>query len=394
MRIGVQVNRALIAIHAYLSAHQKLETKNKSVLIVFQQSFGDSVVIQNSLAEYTRLFPVLEGYKVKFLVTPSVLSFMQSTLQLPDGMKFEAVDFKKFLEDYNYYRKIVKKYRGTAEMLIVPGTSLSAEIFSVSSDAKRKVGLVRSIDVMKPWIMAYFYRVAYTETVRPDKEDMMLQRQRQLINYLWSTQGGEGEYKAELPRLLEKERIIDGKYTVICPGASKMEKCWPVERFAEVADYIIQKYGLLIHLCGGADEKKFADQLMEGIKNRDRVVSHIGTTSFSDWSAIVQHADLVVGNDSATMHLAASGRVPAVCIAGVYDKYQFFPYKVDIEEDRLPVTVLKDMPCEYCRTIGYDAGFGNKECKNRIDAGLCSTCIDLITVEEVEKAIDNVLTSI
>lgn len=393
MSIGVQINRALIAIHAYLSVHKKSKTQNKTVLIVFQQIFGDSVVIQNSLTEYIKLFPVSEGYKVKFLARPSVLSFMQSTLPLPDGMEFEAVDFKKFLEDYSYYWKIVKKYRGTAGMLIVPGTSLSAEIFSVSSDAKRKVGLVRSIDVIKPWIMAYFYRVAYTEAVRPDKEDMMLQRHRQLINYLWSTQGGKGEYKAGLPRLLKKERIIGGKYIVICPGSSKMEKCWPIERFAEVADYMIQKYGLPIHLCGGADEKKFADQLTEGMKNRDRVVSHIGTTSFSDWSAIVQHADLVVCNDSATMHLAASGRVPAVCIAGVYDKYQFFPYKVDIEEDSLPVTILKDMPCEHCRTIGYDAGIGNEECKKRIDAGLCSTCIDLITVEEVEKAIDAVLAS-
>ena len=90
------------------------------------------------------------------------------------------------------------------------------------------------------------------------------------------------------------------------------------------------------------------------------------------------------------MHIAAAARVPSVCIAGAYDKYKFFPYKVDElgSNDILPVTMLKDMPCEYCRTMGYDAGFGNSACKKRINEGLCAACIDQITVEEVKKEVE------
>ena len=390
MRIGIQINRALIATNAFFRGRKNGAIDNKTILIVFQQIFGDAIVIQNSLEAYTNIFPINEGYKIVFLARPSVLAFMRDTLPLPEDINFEAVDFKKFLEDYGYYKEIVKGYHNLAGTVIVPGTSLSAEIFTSSMNAKRKVGLIRSIDVTRPWVMAYFYKKAYTETVRPEKEDMMLQRHRRLLNYL-----GDKEYRAQLPELLEMDSVIDGQYAVMCPGSSRAEKCWPIERFAKIADYLIEKCGITIHLCGGADEKDFEDKLLLHLnpQNKKMVVSHIGKTSFSDWSAIVQNAKIVIGNDSATMHLAAAARVPSVCIAGVYDKYQFFPYKVDKIEhcDRLPVTMFKDMPCEWCRTIGYDAGFGNEDCKKRIDTGLCSTCIDLITVDEVKIAIDNLL---
>ena len=100
---------------------------------------------------------------------------MKNVLPLPESIIFETVDFKRFLEEYSYYKQVVKKYQGTASTLIVPGTSLSAEIFSTANDAKRKIGLIRSVDVTKPKVMAIFAKLAYTETVRPDKENMMLQ---------------------------------------------------------------------------------------------------------------------------------------------------------------------------------------------------------------------------
>ncbi len=388
MNLGIQINRAVIALSAFMSVHKKGRIDNKTIYIIFQQIFGDSVVIQNSLKEYTKLYPKSGGWDVHFLTRPSVLKFMKDTMPLPSDITFEAVDFKLFLEDYRYYKKILRQFSDKAGVVIVPGTSLSAEIFSCSTNAYRKIGLIRSIDVQKPWVYAYFYRHAYTETIRPEKEDMMLLRHRKLIHYL-----GNKEYRAELPQLLPKENIIGSSYAVMCPGSSKQEKCWPIERFAEIADYIVEKYDLEVHLCGGKDEEGFAIRMMEKANNKERIVSHIGKTSFSDWSSIVQHAKLVVGNDSATMHLAAAGRVPSVCVAGVYDKYQFFPYKVDLlnEHDLLPVTVLRDIPCEWCRTMGYDAGYGNEGCKKRIETGLCSTCIDLITVDEIKKAIDDLL---
>lgn len=394
MNIKRQFNRVLIALDAYFRGQQKNRIKNntpadKTVLIVFQQIFGDSIVIQDSLKEYVKIFPKIDGYTVKFLARPSVIAFMKATEEIPTEIELEAVDFSKFLEEYEYYKEIVNKYKGMADTLIVPGTSLSAEIFCAASDAYRKVGLVRCIDVSRPITMTIFAKLAYNERVRPDKSDMMLQRHRLLINYL-----GNEDYKAKLPSLLPKVKVIyEEHYCVLSPGSSKKEKCWPTERFSEVTDYIIENYGMNVHLCGGTDEMEFGKLILSRVKYPENVFNHIGKTSFSDWSAIVQHADLVVGNDSATMHLAAASRRKSICIAGVYDKYQFFPYKVDKlnKGDRLPVTVMEDMPCKWCRTVGYDAGHRNPKCKAKISQKECSLCIDAITVQAVETEIERLM---
>ena len=384
------IDRARIVIDALLRNRFSTVCKdNKNVLVVFQQVFGDSVVLQSVLSEYEKLFPKEEGYSIKLLVRPSVLKFMKVNFLLPTEIQYEELDFKKFLEDFKYYKAITKKYQNSASTLIVPGTSLSAEIFSTANNAKRKVGLVRCVDVTHPFIYKLFYDLAYTEKVRPGKEDMMLQRHRLLVHYL-----GDKTYKAKLPTAIHHEKVVeDASYIVMCPGSSKMEKCWPIQRFAEVADYIVEHYNMNIHLCGGADEAHFEKELLQYAKHKDRIISHIGKTSFEDWSSIVEYADLVVGNDSATLHLAAAHRRKAICIAGVYDKYQFFPYKVDELDngDILPVTILKDMPCEYCRTIGYDAGYGNKECAERIKNNKCSLCIEKISTAEVINKIGELM---
>lgn len=100
---------------------------------------------------------------------------------------------------------------------------------------------------------------------------------------------------------------------------------------------------------------------------------------------------MVIDNDSATLHIAAAHRVKAICIAGIYDKFQFFPYLVDEldEGDRLPETVYVDMPCAYCRTKGYFAGYGNEACKKEIEQKKCALCIDAISVEMLKDIIEN-----
>ncbi|MCH1947752.1 glycosyltransferase family 9 protein [Enterocloster sp. OA13] len=391
MDIKLQLNRAMIALDAFFKGVKKSNKSHstKTILIVFQQILGDSIILQPSLQRYTKIYPECEGYTVKMLVRPQVFSFMKETLPLPENIIYESVDFKLFLEDYRYYQKIVKKYRGEADILIVPGTSLSAEVFSAASDANRKIGLTRNMDVKKPFIMAVFTKIAYTERVRPEKTDMILQMHRLLMHYL-----GDTEYKARLPMLLPKDKIINDKhYCVVCPGSSMMAKCWPADRFSAAIDHIFEKYGLRSHLCGGTNEEKFEFLILSKVNHPEAVVSHIGKSSFSDWSAIVQHADLVLSNDSATIHMAVAARVPAICIVGVHAKYQVFPYMVDEinSGDKLPIFVLKNMSCERCCITGYYIGSGNSECMKRIIKNRCSICVDAIKLEDVLKEIDKVL---
>ena len=147
-----------------------------------------------------------------------------------------------------------------------------------------------------------------------------------------------------------------------------------------------------VHLCGGANESEIGKSLETLVKSPEKLINHIGRTDFKEWSSIVQHADLVVATDSATAHMAAAHRVKTVCIIGVYE-FVIFPYRVDVLEagDRLPLCVYKHMPCEYCRDKGYFAGSLNEECSERINNGKCALCIDAVSVDDVKKAIIEIM---
>ena len=361
---------------------------NKKVIILFQQIFGDAVMISDSLKYYTQLYPREKGCRIIFVSKPAVNQLMHDVLPLPDDIDFEILDFKRIQTDYKYFRNMVSKYGNGFGTLIVPGTTFSPELFSITSTASQKIGLLPSIPRTKPYPLVWLQSHAYNSVVRPGKEMNMIQRHRMLLNHL-----GLKNVKGRLPTLLPQEKVIDGKYCVICPGSSMDFKIWPIDRFVTIIDRIVKNYDLNVYLTGGKGEEKYADAIISMTKYPQKVITRIGTTTFKEWTSIIQYSLFVLGNDSATIHLAAAARKPAICIAGIYEKLQFFPYAVDElkEGDILPITLYTNMKCEYCRTISYFAGCGNEECKRRIKNGKCASCIDAINVETVWDNIEEIM---
>ncbi len=383
MRIKRIISKALIASEAIVRGmtYKPKPTNSKRVIVILHQLFGDAIVISDSLREYAKLYE-----DVKFLVRPSVIEFMRSVVPYANELRFEPVDFTRYIEDYGYYREISSRYRDSADILIVPATSPGAEIFSCSSKASRKIASVRPVDITNSLLMRLLSKYAYTERVRPNPSEMTLQRHRQLIHYLGNT-----NFQARLPRLNSEPKIIDeARYCVICLGASKPERWWPVERYAEIIDFVNEELDMNVHLCGGKEEAEIEARLK--VRHPEMLISHAGKTNFAEWSSIVQHASLYIGNDSGTAHLAAAHRVRSVCIIGDYE-FVIFPYKVDVLEpdDRLPLCVYKHMDCENCRDTGYYTGSTNPECKKRIREGKCALCIDAVRADEVKAAIKKVM---
>lgn len=359
----LQITGYAIAKNIANKFHSSKDTRN--ILIVFQQVFGDAIVLTSSLQGYVDLY-VTQGYTITLLCRPIIAKFLAEVAYVPEEIRIETVDFKRIVDDFNYYKEIVSKYEESADLVVVPGTSLSAEVLCSSFRIKRRISLVTAVDRIWPPQMVMYKKIAYTEFVKPKTGDMMIQRHRYLLNYL-----GNKSFKGKLPCLREQQRMIEGDYCVICPGASTIVKCWPIQRYAELLDKLIEDYNLDVHLCGSALEKVFAKTILQESRYKNRIFDHTGMSTFSEWASIVQYAKIVVGNDSATLHMAAAARCDAICIAGVYDKFQFFPYCVDElnEGDKLPHTVLVDKPCAYCRAKGYYHGYGNARCKKAIKSG-------------------------
>ncbi len=117
-----------------------------------------------------------------------------------------------------------------------------------------------------------------------------------------------------------QERGLSGKFVVaMCLGAGKAYKLWPMERFAVVADYLVEKYGAKILLVGGPADTAYAHELAGRVKQREAVVDATGKFKLLEQAAVLAQCRLFVSVDTGPLYIADTMGVPVVDIAGPAD---------------------------------------------------------------------------
>ncbi|MFQ5778995.1 MAG: glycosyltransferase family 9 protein, partial [Terriglobia bacterium] len=106
---------------------------------------------------------------------------------------------------------------------------------------------------------------------------------------------------------------------VLAPGATYgSAKCWLPERYAELADRLVETYDAAVLLCGAPSEVPLGQAI--AARMRAPAISLIGQTTLEEFLALLPSADLFIGNDSGAMHLAAGVGLPQVVIFGPTDE--------------------------------------------------------------------------
>ena len=103
------------------------------------------------------------------------------------------------------------------------------------------------------------------------------------------------------------------------PGAAfGSAKRWFPERYAEVADRLIEEMGAEVVLLGSSSETPIAVRVREHMKQTPRFL--VGRTSLSALIGVLARCRLFLGNDSGPMHLSAALGVPMVAVFGSTDE--------------------------------------------------------------------------
>jgi heptosyltransferase-2 len=101
----------------------------------------------------------------------------------------------------------------------------------------------------------------------------------------------------------------------LCPGAEYgPAKRWLPERFTEVAREIAARLPVRWILFGIASDRAVGDQIASALG--EKCVNRIGQTTLSDLIAELRQCDLLLTNDTGTMHLGSWLRIPTVSIFG------------------------------------------------------------------------------
>ncbi|MEW6378027.1 MAG: glycosyltransferase family 9 protein [bacterium] len=163
-----------------------------------------------------------------------------------------------------------------------------------------------------------------------------------------------------------------GKRVLIHPAGERPAEVWPGEKFAQLADRLIQEYGVNI-IIAGSDE----DGDRERVKQISQLMSLAGHITYhSTWRQLISllnTVDIFVGHDSGPMHIAAALGKRVVALFGPSDPRVRHPWGSGHE------VVWHQFPCSPCDRNDCFKGAGG--------------CMASIEVAEVLEAVAGFLSN-
>jgi heptosyltransferase-2 len=164
--------------------------------------------------------------------------------------------------------------------------------------------------------------------------------------------------------------ISEGKPLIgMNPGATYgLAKCWYPDRFGKLGKRLAETWQARILLFGKEEERPIVDEILHYLGTDG--IDLTGKTGLLQLAALLERCTLLVANDTGTMHMAAAVGIPVAALFGSTPPLATGPWGEG------HVVVRRDVPCSPCwkRICPKD-----------------HRCMELITVDEVEKVVDKQL---
>jgi len=122
-------------------------------------------------------------------------------------------------------------------------------------------------------------------------------------------------------------QALSHAYVCIHPGASVLERRWPPDHFAAVADHLAA-LGFQIVLTGSSTEKRLVQAVAD--KMQFPAINLAGMTSLGALAILLKGAQLLVCNDTGVSHLAAALPVKSVVIFSSSDPHRWAPLNQEL----------------------------------------------------------------
>ncbi len=118
-----------------------------------------------------------------------------------------------------------------------------------------------------------------------------------------------------------------GPYACIAPTARWRCKCWPIEKYAQIARRLLDT-GLAGHrliILAAPGERQQARSLLDALGNNPHVLAP--QTTVGQMMAVLSRTRVLIANDSAPLHVAVGFDRPVVAIFGPTDPALVGPYR-------------------------------------------------------------------
>jgi len=284
------------------------------ILVVRLGSLGDIVHAFPAVGALRRSFPHAEVIwlthpKWEFLVRASALVSDVWTVDTRSWANLRSI--LKRLRQHRF--DIAIDYQGLWKSAAIPFLAGIPRRIGFSSDTVRETGVP----------------ILYSEPVEVSSMGHVADQNGEL-----SIQAGArtpiGEVTVKVPS--EDEQVVRARllaegitdYVVLSPGGGWRSKCWPADRYGQLAKEILEKFGVRSVINVGPGEEDLSACVVRAAAGAQTVSL---TGSLGQLMALLKNAGAVVAGDTGPLHLADALGAPVVAIFGPTDPARNGPYR-------------------------------------------------------------------
>lgn len=335
----------------------------KKILCLRNDHIGDMVYSTQLFRELKKEFPKTKITVIATSGNRSIIEKDENVDEILEGDLFWRRGFKGFLD----YLKILKKIRN--------------EKFDVGIDIRRsKLNIIFFLFIPRIRTRISFYNINggkafLTHPILYEKKMNNVEDRIVLINKAFGlniknyipTIAFDEEDEEDVKKVMNQLGIKPKKYVTFAAGATVKSKKWPEKKFNELIKTFHKKYpNYKIVLNGANSDKELINQLS---KNRDYCVPLINY-NLRRMGLIFKNARAVVANDGCGTDISWVAGANLITLVGGVEIETHKPLgKTKIIHHKLPC-----YPCPW-----------SKPCKKPYG----KWCMDLITVDEVMKALED-----
>jgi ADP-heptose:LPS heptosyltransferase len=312
---------------------------------------GDFVLFLPSLRELRRHYA---GSRISLLVGSESAALASTFTDVDEVISFEV---RRYRLNLSYRIRLIQQIRrrqfDVAVNPIYSREPLTDEILYCSG-ARERIACEGDLCNIRP--RAKSENNAFCTRIYPSTPGLLPEsvRNREFVGQLFGANGSREDSRPSLPlshshlydaRALLRSQGLDLHTDIIVgmfPGAANSIRIWPPEYFAQLADFLVDRYGARVVLGGSPSDTALGERIIRLCRTAPRNL--IGSTSLPQLAAVLRLCSLFIGSESGPLHLAVAVGTPTLCIMGGGHFGRFYPYD-DPKKHRM---VFKEMDCFNC----------------------------------------------
>jgi lipopolysaccharide heptosyltransferase II len=346
-----------------------MEITPQRILVIKLSSLGDIVHALPAVSALRQRFP---HARLSWLVKEVWAPILEGNPDIDDVLSVDV--------SWNHWPEVIRTLRSGLFDLVVDFQGLfRSGLFGAITGARTRVGFARAREGAT-WFYTHHVPLPEEEP-RPWRlmDIHAVERNLAITRFL----GGDtsstvvhlpqlSEDRLAIDALLESAQVKGDEYLIaLAPWTRSVLKSWPLGRFVDLATELTRRPNIRVVLLGGALDIPSAEKFT--ILSSQGLINLVGKLSLRQLPVLLRRMQLLIGNDSAPLHLAAGVGTPVLAIFGPTHPRATGPYPLEKHE-----VLRTDLPCSPC---------GSRRCRN----SNYLECLTSISVAHLLQKVDMVV---